>query len=123
MRDYAKYEVWVDSMNLVTDIYKITKRFPEDEKSGITNQMRRCAVPVPSNIAEGAGRSSEKDFKRFLEIAMASSFGLKTQVLICRNLDYIDSEMAKNMELIIDKVSKQLNGFIKKLKANINSLI
>ncbi|MDP4679271.1 MAG: four helix bundle protein, partial [Cyclobacteriaceae bacterium] len=58
MRDYAKYEVWVDSMNLVTDIYKITKRFPEDEKSGITNQMRRCAVPVPSNIAEGAGRSS-----------------------------------------------------------------
>lgn len=118
MRDFTKYDVWNDSIDLVTKIYNITSNFPEREKFGLANQMRRCATSIPSNIAEGSSRSSEKDFKRFLEIVIGSSFELKTQLIISGNLKYINEVDLRNFSLSTDKISKQLNGFITKLKAN-----
>jgi four helix bundle protein len=114
-----KYEVWNDSIELVAEIYKVTSNFPEEEKFGLTNQMRRCAVSIPSNIAEGSSRSSEKDFKRFLEIAIGSSFELKTQLIISGNLKFLNQESVQKQILVVDKISRQLNGFISKLKSNI----
>ncbi|MFY0655091.1 MAG: four helix bundle protein [Cyclobacteriaceae bacterium] len=118
MRDFMKYEVWKNSIDLVSEIYRVTSDFPEEEKFGLTNQMRRCAISIPSNIAEGSSRSSEKDFKRFLEIAIGSSFELKSQLIISANLKFIDQGRVDQKIIELDKISKQLNDFISKLKSN-----
>ena len=72
MRTHLDLDVWKKSMQIVKKIYKITSKFPDTEKYGLTNQMRRCAVSIPSNIAEGAGRNSKKEFKQFLYISLGS---------------------------------------------------
>lgn len=86
MRDYTKYEVWVDGIEISVRIYEITNSFPEHEKYGITSQLRRASVSISSNIAEGCSRSSEKDFKRFVEIALGSAFEVKRQLIISNKL-------------------------------------
>lgn len=110
MRNYKKYQVWKDAIIFVVKIYKLTKVLPDEEKFGLTSQLKRAAVSVPSNIAEGCSRSSEKDFARFLEIALGSVFEIETQLIIIEELEY-----AKNAELIkfyesLDSIGKQLNG-------------
>ena len=80
-------------MKLVEDIYSISKNFPKEEMYGLTSQMRRCAVSIPSNIAEGAGRKGEKEFARFLHIALGSLSELETQIEISRRLNYITNEV------------------------------
>ncbi len=81
-------------MDLAEKIYKVTKTFPKEERFGITAQMRDCAVSIPSNISEGAGRNSNAQFKHFLEIAMGSSNELQTQVELSRRLEYLTNEIA-----------------------------
>ncbi len=76
MNNYKKLEVWRDSVDLVTEVYKLCKKFPHDEKYGLTSQVKRSAVSIASNIAEGAGRSTKKDFANFLHYAIASSYEL-----------------------------------------------
>lgn len=101
-------------MKLVTYIYDITKRFPDDEKFGLTSQMRRASVSIPSNIAEGWGRLSKKNYIQFLRISRGSLFELETQILITKQLNYIkDSE---SIEQTIIEISKMLNSLIKKLE-------
>ena len=80
--DHKKLDVWKYSMDLVVHVYKITSNFPKSEVYGLTSQMRRCAVSVPSNIAEGAARNSNKEYNRFLAIALGSLSELETQLLI-----------------------------------------
>jgi len=92
MKTHKDLLVWQKSMELVTEIYKVTKEFPKEEIYGITSQIRRSAISVPSNIAEGAGRKSTKEFKQFLFIALGSLSELETQVIIAKNLNYIDEE-------------------------------
>ena len=102
LRDFRKYDIWTDSMALVDDVYTFVETFPNTEKYGLSSQITRSAVSIPSNIAEGASRSSEKDFARFLEIALGSAFELETQLIIASKRKYISEE---SLEETIQKLS------------------
>jgi four helix bundle protein len=90
MKTHHDLEVWKKSIDLVTEIYKVTESFPKTEQYGLTNQIRRCAVSIPSNIAEGAARTSIKEFSQFLSISLGSISELETQLIISNNLKFID---------------------------------
>jgi four helix bundle protein len=94
-------EVWKLSLDLVLSIYDLTKMFPDDEKYGLTSQMRRAAVSIPSNISEGAGRSSTKEFIRFLDIATGSLSELETQLIIVIRLGFIKKQNLLDEEIVI----------------------
>jgi len=110
-RKHHELRVWQEAMGLVTAIYQATSTFPVDERWGLTGQMRRAAVSVPSNIAEGAGRSGARDFCRFLMMARGSLAELETQVMIARNLGYMGTD--KSIDRCIDSVFAMLAGLIK----------
>jgi four helix bundle protein len=106
--------IWKDSITLVTKIYELTSKFPEEEKFVLVSQMRRCAVSVPSNIAEGAARKNDKEFIQFLYISLGSLTELETQLIISNNLGYITNGTIIND---IEKLIKSLLAFIKYLKS------
>lgn len=112
-RKYQKLVVWQRAMQLVTEIYQLTDTFPDSEKFGLRSQLRRAAVSIPSNIAEGSGRSSDKDFVRFLSIATGSLQELETQLLIAEKLRYTDS--AENLLELVDQIFAMLNNLKLKL--------
>lgn len=116
MRDFKKLVVWEKFHKLVLAIYKATTHFPKDEVFGITSQLRRAAVSIPCNIAEGAGRNSNPDFNRFLSIAMGSASETEYLLLLSFELGYLTPYTFKllNDELIQSK--KMLNSFSSKLK-------
>lgn len=116
MKNYRNYEIWQIAIELSTDIYKITEILPNSEKFGLISQIRRCSVSIPSNIAEGTSRETDKDFKRFLTISLGSIFELETQLLICHNLNYIDSEKLNKTQADIDILRKKIISLIKKLR-------
>ena len=116
MNTFREIKVWKKSMDLVTILYKSTKNFPQDELFGLTSQMRRCAVSIPSNIAEGFGRKSPNDFKRFLQISMGSLFELETQVEISKNLNYIDDFQFNNLYKDLREIEIMLSSFINSIK-------
>ncbi len=116
MNNYKKLEVWQDSVLLVTDTYKICEKFPNDEKYGLTSQIKRSAVSIPSNIAEGAGRSTKKDFANFLHYAIASSYELETQLIIAKNLSFINEENLNSIQQKLTSIEKRLYSLIKSLK-------
>ena len=107
---YKNLEVWKKSIELVKDVYVITKSYPNDEKFGIVSQMRRAAVSIPSNIAEGATRYSDKDSSRFIDIAIGSIAELETQLIISKELGFV-GEIDTLMERI-----KQINALALGLK-------
>lgn len=117
---YKDMEVWKDAINLVTDIYKITENFPEKEIYTIVSQMRRCVISIPSNIAEGAVKNSDKDTLRFLNISLGSLAELDTQIIIAKNLGYIAD--ISNIEMKISRVRALLTGLIKYYKSNLNEI-
>jgi len=92
MHNFRELKIWQKSISLVTDVYGNTMSFPNSEKFGLTNQIRRSAVSVPSNIAEGCGRNSDKELVHFLGISNGSSFELETQLIIAQNLKFIKEE-------------------------------
>ena len=109
---FEKLNIWVEIRKLIKDIYKISDNFPQSEKFGLSNQIRRAIVSVGSNIAEGWGRLSRKNYIQFLRISRGSLFELETQILITKDLKYInDSEAIENL---ITEISKMLNSLIKK---------
>ncbi|MFK7806723.1 MAG: four helix bundle protein [Saprospiraceae bacterium] len=116
MRDFRKYKVYQDAMDYVVKIYEITKEFPKDEKYGLISQTRRAAVSIPSNIAEGAGRGTEKDFSRFLEIAIGSTFEIETQLTLSSRLGFLKKETFEYLIKELENIQKQLNGFRSKLR-------
>ena len=105
-------------MNLVTDIYKFTRLFPKDEQFGLTSQIRRSSVAIPSNIAEGYGRNYKKDYSRFLQIARGSLFECQTQIEIAINLNFISKEDCKEINELSIEIEKMLNSLINKLSEN-----
>ena len=111
MRDHKDLDVWKQSMVLVEDIYLLTKNFPADEKYGLSSQMKRAAVSIPSNIAEGAGRKGDKEFIQFLYIAMGSLSEIETQVILANRLQFIDSIEVYVVQ--IEKIKKMLFGLIR----------
>jgi four helix bundle protein len=92
IKSYRELIIWQKSIQVVTNVYKLTRNFPKEELFGLTSQMRRCAISIPSNIAEGFGRNSQGDFKRFLNIALGSTYELQTQIEISLNLEFLNIE-------------------------------
>jgi len=115
MTTHKDLKVWNEAVTLVTSIYQKTKSFPEDETFGLTSQIRRCSISIPSNIAEGAARSTNKDFSRFLHIASGSAAELQTQLIISKNLNYISEHTYEKIAADTEAISKMLSGLIKSL--------
>ncbi|MFC2151483.1 four helix bundle protein [Bacteroidota bacterium] len=115
MKDFKKLNVWQKSIDLVASIYNISKDFPTEEKYGLTGQVTRSAVSIPSNIAEGSSRQSEKDYFRFLEIALGSAFELETQLIIIEKLDFINSTDIIRLIDEVKSIQKMLSGLMSKL--------
>ncbi len=109
---YNDLDVWKESRKLVKLIYDLTKNFPQEEIYGLTNQMRRCAVSVPSNIAEGCGRNHVKDSVQFFYISRGSLFELETQLYLSFDQNYIDEPTLKALIENATTCKKLLNGFI-----------
>jgi four helix bundle protein len=106
--------IWQKSIFLSHKIYEITKKFPDDEKFGLISQIRRCAVSVPSNIAEGYGRMSNKSFSSFLKIALGSLYELETQLVISKNAGFYREE--KDLKVLILEIKRMIYSLIKKIK-------
>ncbi len=116
IKTYRDMLVWQKSMDLVVEIYNITKDFPKEESFGLVSQMRRAAVSIPSNIAEGQGRKATKDFVRFLLIAQGSKAELQTQILICERLGYLPKEQTHSAKMYTEEIGKMLYAIIDKLQ-------
>ncbi len=115
-KPHHKLDVWKRSLSFVTNIYKMTSKFPNEEKFGLVSQMRRAAVSVPSNISEGAARNSRKEFINFLHIAQGSVSELETQILISRNLGFIEPKKVEPLLQELDEISKMIIGLQRSLK-------
>ena len=114
---YRDLKVWQKSMALVISVYTFTKSFPKDELYGLTPQLRRCAVSIPSNIAEGYGRNSTKDYVRFLRIAMGSLFELQTLLEISGKLDLLGKEGFSEKYEYSREVERMLSSLIRKVSS------
>lgn len=117
MRDFKKLNVWEKSHQLALAVYQTTTRFPKEELYGLTSQIRRAAVSIPSNIAESSGRESIPDRVRFLHVAMGSANELEYQLILSRDLGLLDSTSYTNLEQLVTEVRRMLNGFVQTLKA------
>ena len=120
-KTHKDLDVWKQSISFVTDIYKLTGNFPKEELYGITNQIRRAAVSIPSNIAEGATRMHEKEFLQFLNIALGSTSELETQLIISNNINYINTNQMNSILDKLNNIRKMIVG-LKNLLTNDYSL-
>ena len=111
IHNFKNLLVWEKAMVLAKEIYQVTMPFPSEEKFGLIGQMRRAAVSIPSNIAEGCGRNSKSQLKHFLSISVGSSCELETQILLARDLEYLSKEEAESMIQKTIEVRKMIIGF------------
>ena len=116
MKTHKDLLVWQKSIDLVTAMYKLTNGFPSNEIYGLTSQLRRASVSIPSNIVEGCSRNSEIEFKRYLEIAMGSIFEVETQLIIAKELDFIKSEELTIIFSLIETEVIMINSLVQKIK-------
>ena len=114
MRDFRNLEIWKRSHQAVLQIYTATKDFPATEKFGLTNQIRRAAVSIPSNFAEGCGHLSKKEFRRYLQIAAASTSELQYQLILARDLGYLTEDRFVAIAKIVEEVKKMIFVFNKR---------
>ncbi len=114
MREHHKLIVWQEGIQFVKDIYELTSRFPEYEIYGLSSQLRRAAISFPSNIAEGAARGGKKEFSRFLKISRGSLSEIETQLLIAKELGYIED--SSTLQIKLEKLFGLLGGLINSLK-------
>lgn len=117
-RDFVKLQVWHKAHALTLRIYEATRRFPADERFGLTSQMRRSAASVPANIAEGCGRGGEAELARFLQIAQGSGSELGYHLLLARDLGFLKEEIANELISLSREVTRMLQSYRSKLKAN-----
>ncbi len=115
MHNYNNLQIWQQAMDLVEEIYKLTASFPIEEKFGLVSQMTRAAVSIPSNIAEGAGRNSDKDFAHFISIAIGSLYELNTQIVLSKRLGYIDQSQSQELQKKLDNLQRKSVSFKSKL--------
>jgi four helix bundle protein len=116
VQNYSDLIVWQKSMQLVELIYELTKRFPKEEQYGLTNQIRRAAVSIPSNIAEGQARTGSAEFRNFLSIASGSRAEVETQLLIAQKLGYTEDSEVKNALALSNEIKRMTHALIPKLK-------
>jgi four helix bundle protein len=114
---FRKLQVWEKSMALAKSVYRISQSFPAHEQYGLTSQMRRAAISIASNIAEGSQRSTDKDFANFVQISRGSLAELETQLLLSKEMGYLSDQEATTAEYAIDELGKMLNAFHSKLIA------
>ncbi len=118
VKDFRDLFAWQKSMELVETIYRVTEDFPSKEMFGLTNQLRRAAVSIPSNVAEGQGRNTTADFLRFLSISRGSLQEVQTQYELARRLGYIGEETKIELAILSDEVAKLINGLCRSLNAS-----
>lgn len=118
IRSYKDLFVWQKSLDLSLLVYKITKHFPNEEKYGLTSQLRRCAVSIPSNIAEGYSRHRKLEYIQFLQVAFASGAELETQILIAKKLNYLIEKDFIEISNLLEETMKMLNSLIGKIKSS-----
>ena len=118
MKTHQDLEVWQKAIGFVTQVYKYTESFPKSEIYGLTNQIRRASVSIPSNIAEGAARNTSKDFSHFLAITLGSIAELETQLIIANNLEYLNHEQVEELTSSLISIRKMTLG----LKKSLNKL-
>ena len=116
MHRFKDLDIWKKSRLFCSEIYAITSTFPESEKFGLTNQLRRASVSIPSNIAEGSSRKSNKDFSRFLQITLGSAYEIETQLLIAFDLNFIDAITLQKLTNKLDSIIKMTSKFNSTLK-------
>ena len=115
MRNFRNWEIWKKSRKLVRETYLISTELPDTEKFGLVSQMRRAAVSIPANIAEGAGRKSEKELRHFLHNAIGSAFELETLIALAGDLNFITEKQVSGFQKDLDEILRMINGFISKL--------
>ena len=115
MRNFKKYDIWIDAMGIVDKVYSAIDGFPKNEKYGLTSQISRAAVSIPSNIAEGAGRNSEKDFARFLEFSLGSAYELETQLIIAERRKYFKQSESDIILGELISLQKRISGLRKSI--------
>jgi four helix bundle protein len=120
MRPHEKLEAWSKAIDFVVTVYKATETFPKEEKFGLTSQIRRAAVSVPANIAEGAARQSDKEFAHFLSNAQGSASELETELLIAYRLGYLNETDFTALSMSLDRVGRLMTGLSQHLKRKIN---
>ena len=116
MKTHKDLEVWKKSIDLVTNVYNISKSFPKEEIFGITSQIRRAAVSIPSNISEGAARNHKNEFIQFLYISLGSLSELETQLIICNNIGFLTTKILDDLNSKIIHIRSMLVGLIKSVK-------
>ncbi len=118
VNSYKELIVWQKLIDLVVHIYELLKLFPENEKFALSQQIKKSSISIPSNIAEGWGRKTEKSFDYFLSVTRGSLYELQTQVLIAAKLNYISMDDSTDIDNKIDEIGKMTNALMKKLKTN-----
>ena len=120
MRPHENLDVWAKAVEFVVSVYRITEPFPKDEKFGLTSQIRRAAVSIPANIAEGAARTSPKEFMHFLSNAQGSASEVETELLIARRLAFLGEGDYAALRSSLDEIGRMLTGLLRHLKRRAN---
>lgn len=115
MHNFKELKIWKKSRTLVKDVYLLTRSFPADERFELVSQIKRSVISIPSNIAEGSGRESVKEFIRFLNISISSSFELETQIILAFDLEYFTGQKFEEINTKITEIQKMIYGFRKSL--------
>lgn len=115
-RNFREYKVWKDAVDFSARVYKITGEMPWFEKKGLCDQLQRAVVSISSNIAEGSARPSDIDFARFLDVALGSSYEVETQLLIAKNIGYIEDVLFEDLNNINMDIERQLTALIRSLR-------
>lgn len=115
MHNFKELKVWRAGIDISKAVFDLTKTFPPNERYGLTSQMTRAAISIPSNIAEGCGRQSNKELKHFLSIALGSCFELETQLIIATEFNYLSSNTAEHLSKLMNELQKMLTGLQKSL--------
>lgn len=115
-RNFREYKVWQDAVAYASEVYKITQDMPWFEKKGLCDQLQRAVVSISSNIAEGAAKPSDVEYAKFLDIALGSAFEVETQLLIAKNVRYLNEELYNNLLAELNGIERQLNGLIHSIR-------
>jgi four helix bundle protein len=117
MKNYKELNIWKKGIDLVKTVYTLSKQFPAEERFGMISQITRATVSIPANIAEGSSRNSDKDYARFIQIALGSAFEVQTYLIIAKEMKWSGNEKIEATELLLEEEIKMLHAFIKKLLA------
>jgi four helix bundle protein len=116
MHNFKELVIWQEAMKLAKQVYEITASFPLNEKYGLCSQMNRSVVSIPSNIAEGSGRGSDKEFTHFLSIALGSAYELETQLLLAQSVGFVGPNQLPELLALVQKIQRMINKFKDRLK-------